>query len=162
MTKCRTCGEPQSTSTGTTTLGRLPVTLDGIRVRVCPNGHRVEGIPSQASATGMAVTAIVYKPWPLSPGEFRLLRSHLGLSGKDAAALLGVTAATVSRWESGQRSISGAADRALRLIVSMRRQLGLAVEDIANISTNNGEGSLEMSLKWDGLAWQRVVAVVAA
>jgi DNA-binding transcriptional regulator YiaG len=40
--------------------------------------------------------------WPPSPAAMKLMRTVIGLSTKDLAALLGITRETVSRWEHGR------------------------------------------------------------
>lgn len=48
--------------------------------------------------------------------EFKQLRNQLGLSQQKLAALMGTTAATISRWESGKRPIPEIAARLLTLL----------------------------------------------
>lgn len=47
---------------------------------------------------------------------FPLLRKYLGYSGEDFAATMGVTPATVSRWENDREPMGSTAERLLRLM----------------------------------------------
>ena len=52
----------------------------------------------------------------LTGAETRFLRHELNLSQRSLGGLLGKSGQTVARWEKGQGTIDGAADRLLRLI----------------------------------------------
>jgi len=64
-------------------------------------------------------TFLGYCPWtaPESPGaRFRQVREGLGLSQKAAALLLGVDAATITRWELNERRLpAGSRERLIAL-----------------------------------------------
>jgi DNA-binding transcriptional regulator YiaG len=50
--------------------------------------------------------------------EVRFLRKHLGWSGADFAAHMGVDPTTVSAWENERKPFGTSSDRLLRLIVA--------------------------------------------
>ncbi|HHB75609.1 MAG TPA: helix-turn-helix domain-containing protein [Desulfobulbus sp.] len=55
----------------------------------------------------------------LTPEEIKFLRKDLHLKAKDLAMIMGVTPATVSRWENGKKEIGEAHDRLLRSLYMM-------------------------------------------
>jgi DNA-binding transcriptional regulator YiaG len=58
------------------------------------------------------------KPFhPISPDKFRQVRQLVGLTQKEAACLLHVTARTVALWESGKSGIPYAAFKLLKILV---------------------------------------------
>lgn len=97
------------------------VVLVGVEVRRCPEcGEQATVIPRLASLQRTLAMMIVQRPGRLSPQEIRLLRKWLGWSGQDFARHFGVTATTVSRWESVEdpSPMGGTAERLLRLAVA--------------------------------------------
>lgn len=58
------------------------------------------------------------KPFhPISPDKFRQVRQQVGLTQKETACLLHVTARTVALWESGKTGIPYAAFKLLKILV---------------------------------------------
>lgn len=165
MTKqiqCRECGEPVVESLGSVRLANdTAVTLEGVRVRTCSNGHRETATPHAVSAHNLAVAAIVAKPWSLAPGEIRMLRVHAGLSGRRFAAILGVTPETVSRWENGKMGVAPVADRAIRLVAMHEATPPMSLDALAEVDPARSE-PLEVTLRWDGSRWNRVAEEAAA
>ena len=165
MTKqiqCRECGEPVVESVGSVRLSSdTGVTLDGVRVRTCSNGHRETATPNTVSAHNLAVAAIVAKPWSLAPGEIRMLRVHAGLSGRRFAAVLGVTPETVSRWENGKMGVAPVADRAIRLVAMHEATPPMSLDALVEVDTARSE-PLDVTLRWDGSRWTRVAEEAAA
>jgi putative zinc finger/helix-turn-helix YgiT family protein len=93
------------------------VTLENVIVYRCSAcGAIVPEIPAIGELHRKLVLDIVNKPNLLSGQEIKFLRKMAGLSGKDLAVTLGVSASTVSRWENGSRNISKNSDAALRMI----------------------------------------------
>lgn len=106
------------------------VILTGIRVFECPGCHEVFAeIPNIVGLHRAIAGHLARKPAPLTGPEFRFLRKEMGLKAKDLARHLGTTDVTVSRWETGDKTINPAADRLLRLMYSLHTvQAGRAVE----------------------------------
>ncbi len=102
------------------------VIVDGIEQATCPQcGDAGVVYPRPLELSTLVVGALVAKRGRLAPGEITFLRGAVGLRGKDLAEELGVTAAQVSRWESGTMPISALADRLLRVIVASKRELAM-------------------------------------
>jgi putative zinc finger/helix-turn-helix YgiT family protein len=84
--------------------GLCGVFLKGVTVHVCKKcGEEELAIPAIERLHTAIASALASKPQRLQPTEVRFLRKHLGLSGRDFAALLRVTPETVSRWENPKR-----------------------------------------------------------
>ncbi len=66
----------------------------------------------------MLATHFINQTRALAPIEVRFLRKHIGLSTGDFAECMGVSRETVSRWETGNKTMGGQADRLLRLLVA--------------------------------------------
>jgi len=101
------------------TASGLPhVTLQQVEVSRCPCcGETEVSIPRIEALHRAIAAALARKPARLAPEEIRYLRKYLGWSGVDFAARMGVTPATVSRWEHGTGPMGNTADRLLRLLV---------------------------------------------
>lgn len=118
--KCYDCGGMMH---GTRTYYRYTecgldcVTLENIIVYRCSKcGAIVPEIPAIGELHRQLVLGIVNKRNLLAGQEIKFLRKMAGLSSKDLALTLGVSASTVSRWENGSRTISKNSDAALRMI----------------------------------------------
>jgi putative zinc finger/helix-turn-helix YgiT family protein len=95
--------------------GLRNVWLKGITVYHCKEcGATVPEIPSIDRFHTAIADAIVEKKFALVGPEFRFLRKQMRMKAKDLAAFLGVTLTTVSRWETGAKSIGPANDRLMR------------------------------------------------
>lgn len=94
------------------------VLLRGVTISACPEcqGESVD-IPNLAGLHRVIAEAIAKKRAALTGPEFRFLRKHLGHSQKDLAKLIVQDNATISRWETGERSPDGSAERLVRLLV---------------------------------------------
>ena len=106
------------------------VTLTGIRVFECPEGHgEFPEIPNIVGFHQAIARMLAKKPAALTGAEFRFLRKEMGLKAKDLARHLGTTDVNLSRWETGGTPINPAADRLLRLLFALQTvQEGRAVE----------------------------------
>jgi putative transcriptional regulator len=97
------------------------VILRDVEVGRCPQCGKAEvAIPRIAQLHRLLATLLVWKPGRLGAPEVRYLRKHLGWSGTDFAAHMGVRPETVSRWETGKSEMEPVAERALRLMVATR------------------------------------------
>jgi putative zinc finger/helix-turn-helix YgiT family protein len=98
--------------------GGLPdVSLCGLQIRVCGNGHRAYVIPRLDELHRTLTRALVGKPSRLVPCEIKFMRKHLGWSQAAFAKHMGVAAESASRWESGSVAMAPTAERLLRLMV---------------------------------------------
>jgi putative zinc finger/helix-turn-helix YgiT family protein len=114
------------------TIGGLPhVELHGVHVTRCA-GCDTEGIviPRIGQLHRVLADAFVTQRRMLAPVEIRFLRKHIGLSGAEFAQRMGVSRETVSRWETGAKTMGAVADRLLRLLVVTHEPTeGYAVDD---------------------------------
>ncbi|OKY76495.1 MAG: hypothetical protein BM485_04495 [Desulfobulbaceae bacterium DB1] len=99
----------------------LDVVLHGITQYSCPScGEGYASIPKMQKLHRLIGAYICQKRKALlQPEEIKFLRKDLHLKAKELAALLGVTAATVSRWENGKKEIGEAHDRLFRSVYMM-------------------------------------------
>ena len=87
-----------------TECGLRGIALQGVTVHVCEAcGEEEVSIPALQGLHELIALTLAQKTQRLQPDEVRFLRKHLGLSGRDFAALLRVTPETVSRWEKPKR-----------------------------------------------------------
>lgn len=134
MTKCLECGAPlerkEKERYQFLECGLKNVFLEGVAVYHCrscdsqyPEILNIEGLHARIAE------ALVQRPFALSGPEFRFLRKHMRMKAKDLAHVLGVTATTISRWETGSERIGPANDRLIRLFyVFSRLKQGQAVD----------------------------------
>ena len=99
-----------------------PIGLPGVRLSTfvarCPKCATYEVIVPNLEGLHQAIARVlVGKPARLAGPEIRFLRKVLGWSGTDFAQHMGISAETVSRWETGATPIGPQADRLLRLMV---------------------------------------------
>ena len=105
--------------------GGIQATLVNVPVHRCATcGDFEVEIPLVLQLNRALADALIRKPTRLTATEIRFLRKALGWSGVDFARHMGVDAATVSRWEAGQK-MGASAERLLRLAVSVGRQRNL-------------------------------------
>ena len=122
--KCGRCGGPMKTATENylyRECGLTTVTLVGIEVGRCRHcGEHEAVIPKIEQLHRIIALTTARKVPRLAPEEIRFLRKHLGWSGGEFAAHLGVSAETVSRWENGGATMGPVAERLLRLAALTR------------------------------------------
>lgn len=134
MTRCPECGKQLRIRSNQKyrylESGLDNVTLTGIRVIRCAKCDvDFPEIPNIRGLHRIIASLLAQKPARLTGAEFRFLRKEMGLKATELAKLLGTTNVTISRWETGGRSISSVADRLLRLLYSLHTvQAGRAVE----------------------------------
>ena len=134
--KCRECGELVTVDKSAVIryeMAGLPhVELHGVEVRQCGACGKSETvIPRIGQLHSVLAGSFVTQTRMLAPAEIKFLRKHIGLSGVDFAQRMGVTAATVSRWENGAQPMGAVADRLLRLLVLNHEPAeSYAVEDL--------------------------------
>ena len=160
--KCALCGGSLAVTARThryDECGLPNVHLSGVEVRACRKcGEREVAIPNLEGLHRCIARGLADKPSRLNGPEVRFLRKFLGRSGQDFAALMGVSAETVSRWEGGKQPLSALADRALRLMAlhgtpaddySLDRLKGID-------SSPRREAGLEIEMR--GRAWKLATA----
>lgn len=101
--------------------GMPNVVLVDVEIRRCPAcGEHTVMIPRMEELNRSLAMTLIAQPGRLPPQEIRFLRKWLGWSGQDFARHFGVTATTVSRWESidDPSPMGGTAERLLRLSVA--------------------------------------------
>ena len=104
-------------------LAGLPYTviLVGVPIEQCPAcGEEAVTIPDPEGLHRLMALGIVEAERPLLGGEVRFLRKLLDKSATDMAALMGVDAKTLSRWENGRQKMGKVAERLLRLLVHQK------------------------------------------
>jgi len=161
--KCRSCGKAQMTSRAETyryvESGLPNVVLIGVEVRRCPEcGHHELVLPRVVELHRSIAHAVIRKPARLSGSEVRFLRKHLGWSGGDFAAHIGVDRSTVSSWENDRDPIGPTSDRLLRLMVARGSPVEeYPLEELTKIE-NERVPPLEVRLSRKGRGWQRAAA----
>lgn len=123
--KCPQCGSAMKTrreNFSYTASGLSGITLMNVEVSRCSECGEFEvNIPNIEGLHRAIARFIVERVAKLSAAEIVFLRKYLGWSGAEFARHMGVSPETVSRWERGRDSISGLAERALRLMVASRK-----------------------------------------
>jgi len=121
---CARCGRPMRTGRENylyRECGLTTVTLVGIEVGRCRHCGEHEAIIPKIEPLHRIIAVTLARKVPrLAPEEIRFLRKHLGWSGGEFAAHLGVSAETVSRWENGAAAMGPVAERLLRLAALTR------------------------------------------
>jgi putative transcriptional regulator len=156
---CRTEMESRREAYRYDECGLANVTLLKVEVRQCPAcGTRAPVIRHIEGLHRALAAALVLKPNRLAAAEIRFLRKHLGWSGVDFARHMGVTAEQVSRWESGAKPIGATADRALRLMVLVRRPVqDYDLDALAGLSASTSPLPL-LSLRATPKGWEQAAA----
>ena len=96
-----------------------PVVLQGVPIQRCPAcGDVSVSIPDPEGLHEVLCRHIVTVNRALLPGEIRFLRRFLDRDAGAMAALMGVDAKTLSRWENGKQKMGAVAERLLRVIVA--------------------------------------------
>lgn len=122
--KCPECHRAELVNEiGVTEYGeaKLPYTvvLQGVPVQRCPAcGEMLASIPDPEGLHEVLCRHIVRVNRALLPGEIRFLRRFLDRSAEDMAALMGVDAKTLSRWENGKQKMGTVAERLIRVIAA--------------------------------------------
>jgi putative transcriptional regulator len=123
---CPRCGGPIETRVSTndtpyryTISGLNNVLLIGVAVNACPKcGLEAPTIPKAGELHRLIVDGLLSREARLSGEEVRFLRKQAGFSAKKFAALLGISAEHLSRFENGDR-VSESVDRLARAIVAV-------------------------------------------
>ncbi len=157
MISCPECGLSMTAAKETYPYEPVPglvVQLHGITVLRDASGHVVPSIPRVLQLHEAVAGALVNKPGRLSGPEFRFLRTYLDYQAKDLAPIVGASAFTVSRWETGKEPIGPQADRLIRLLTVLGKGVkGFAPEQLAAIDKRVAR-PLELGLRVAGNEWR--------
>ena len=84
----------------------------------------------------------------------KFLRKHLGWSGADFAAHMGVDPTTVSAWENDRKPFGPASDRLLRLIVARQAPMeDYSLDELTKIA-NRHEPPRKFEIRSRDRGWQ--------
>jgi putative zinc finger/helix-turn-helix YgiT family protein len=133
----------------------LPVRLRGVVLRTCVHcGNDEVVVPDIEELHRLIARTVMRKPHGLSGPEVRFLRKWMGHSGRDLAAIMGVTPETVSRWETGAAPVGATADRLLRLLVAQSEPRDAhAPEDLRNVQSDT-TASTPLVVNREGDGWR--------
>ena len=162
MRTCTECGGPLRTTRVKHRLtddGLPQVTVSGVVMRRCRECGEYEiGFPRIGPLYRAIAMALALKETRLVGDEIRFLRGHLGWSGSDFAAHMGVTRATVSRWERGRLRMGASAERLLRLMAVLEEPGGMPPVDVLRFPSRKGQRPLRLRLSLRRGAWHAVAA----
>lgn len=153
--KCMACGATAKKVRGDYAYTSLPgVTLRGVDIYRCSAcGEEEVSIPRIEELSRAIAGELVRKKGPLAAAEIRFLRKLLGWSGVDFAGTFGVTPETVSRWESGKKTMGPVAERLLRLCVATEAPIDdYSVADLQHV--DDAGGAEGMTLKVSRTGWK--------
>ena len=149
--KCELCGGKTKILKGQlwhyTESGLDNVYLRNVEVRACLSCEaKSPRIPRINDLHAVIGRAIALQKNPLSGGEARYLRKHLGLQAKEWAVLLRLPPETLSRWENGKQVIGPQSDSLIRALYFLKlaeqgkcKIPDRAVEELAAIVSERSE-----------------------
>jgi putative transcriptional regulator len=135
-----------------------------------PNVYLVNGYEEKTTAYGAAVTIsdveglhaaiadqLVLKPVPLTPDEFRFLRTALEMSQKKLGESVGTSDQTIANWEKGNTSIDKAAETLLRMLVREHQGGNVIVQQFVDrLNDADKQERLEsLTFKQSKKSWRR-------
>jgi putative transcriptional regulator len=160
---CRTCREGDMKTTTENHLyvesGLPNVVLIGVNVRRCAKCGAFEVLlPRVAELHRVIANAVIHKSVRLNAAEVKFLRKHLGWSGADFAAHMGVDPTTVSAWENDRKPFGPASDRLLRLMVARQAPMeDYSLDDLTKIA-NRHEPPRKFEIRSRDHGWQMSAA----
>lgn len=92
------------------------VLLEGLPVCTDDLGDEVVTIDNINDLHRVIVRGVASQPTGLQPKELRFVRTELGLTQAELAAVVGKDAQTVGRWERGETPIEPAAETVVRVL----------------------------------------------
>lgn len=140
--KCINCSYAMTTKRENVPYAALPgAVLVRVPVSRCPNcGEHEVAIPAIDELNRVLAHAVISKRGRLTGGEVRFLRSYLGFSGADFAALIGSDPSTVSRWEGEKQPIGHHTDLLLRAMVVLDKKVeGYPIAAFAEIREDSAK-----------------------
>lgn len=116
-----------------TECGLENVLISGMNVVVDDAGEEVYRIPNVVGLHKCIAHCIVTAEQGIGPKELRFLRTEMGLTQSELAALVRKDGQTVGRWERGEFPIDETAELVIRLAAaeSLELDLELSVAEIA-------------------------------
>ena len=103
-----------------TECGLDDVVIEGLEVVTDDSGEQVYCIPNLPSLHRAIAQMIINRSSALSGKELRFLRTEMGLTQPELAAILKVSRPTINRWEQGKTEIDGNAQVVIRLMAAER------------------------------------------
>jgi putative zinc finger/helix-turn-helix YgiT family protein len=97
--------------------GLSNVVLDHMPVYECDCGEQVVGLPNVERLHALIFEKLLTKGGRLRGEEIRFLRKWMGVKGVDFAKMVKVDPTTLSKWESGDQSISKEHDQLIRFAI---------------------------------------------
>ena len=135
------------------------IKLAGTLVHTCPKCGEKEIHISKISALSRTIAGeVVKKPGPLSGAELSYLRDCLELTGRKFAEWIGVSAETLSRYETDREEIPTTKDRLVRLLVLnlYLRVLGETFPTIVEHTSTGSRAPLKLTVHADKSGtWRR-------
>lgn len=155
---CDSCGTQMNTNKEAylyEECGLDGITLVGVEVSRCANcGNYEVAIPRIEQLHTAIARSLARKKAKLMPQEIRFLRKYLGFSGADFARTMGTTPETVSRWEHGKSRMTPVAERALRLMIFVKKPIEeYPPERLAEVATGK-PAVLKMRFLEGGNGWR--------
>ncbi len=106
-------------------------------------------IPAIGHLHRVIAQGIVTHPAKMTGQELRFLRSELGLTQAELAAILKVTLLTVSRWERNETPVSDAAEMLVRLHAATKLRLDVDL-DVESVSGKVTAAARTQEIRIDG------------
>lgn len=97
--------------------GLSNVVLDHIPVYKCECGEQIVGLPNVERLHALIFEKLLTKSGRLRGEEVRFLRKWMGAKSVDFAKMVKVHATTLSKWESGDQTISEEHDKLIRFAI---------------------------------------------
>lgn len=122
--------------------GLLNVYIEGLSPMIDDDGDEVIQIPAINELHSIIAQGIVRHEKGISPEELRFLRTEMGLTQSELAAVVHRDKQTVGRWERGELPIEGAAETVIRGLAIQRLALEPVpggVEQLAKSSVSTAE-----------------------
>lgn len=99
-----------------TECGLDDVIIEGLEVVTDDSGEEVYCIPNLPALHRTIAESIINRESALTGKELRFLRTEMGLTQPELAAILTVSRPTINRWEQGKTEIDGNAQVVIRLL----------------------------------------------